>query len=392
MKRVLIAAAVSLLALAACNREPVVPDAGSLDVRFTSNIENTFTVKGLDPLAEGKTVRILAGAPISKSTDALAASGGKLTPETAIKWKENQTDKTTFVGLYPSHGETSATISAYKLAEEGGDQDFEYHNNFLVALAKDVTPGETVNLAFKHPFVKLVINIDNQLSGTPAVEMVTVSDVYTEANLVLDAGTIVPSSAKGSVKATKNATSGKFEAIIMPQSDAKPVIKLAVGTLAFTFKINTATIFVAGKSYTASLILKDTTPPDGDPVSFGFTVTDWEEETTPLEATEVVDQWSVVGDVTGGWDNDLVMVESAPGILVATINYHDGDEFKLRLNASWDLSAGLKDGVAYVGDTNWDGHLDSTSNNIKLQSAGVYDLTFKPEGWVFTATKAGDLP
>ena len=392
MKRVLIAAAASLLALAACNREPVVPDAGSLDVRFTSNIENTFTVKGLDPLADGKTVRILAGAPISKSADAVAASG-KLTPETAIKWKEDQADKTTFVGLYPSHGETSATISGYKLAEEGGAQDFEYHNNFLVAIAKDVTPGQTVNLAFKHPFVKLVVNIDNQLSGTPAVDAVTVSDVFTEATLVLDAGTIVPAQTKGSVKATKNATSGKFEAIIMPQDDAKPIIRLDVGTLSFTFKINTPTTFVGGKSYTASLILKDTTPPDGDPVSFGFTVTDWEEETTPLVATEVVDQWSIVGTVTGGWDNDLVMVEgSTPGILEAIINYHDGDEFKLRLNGSWDISAGLKDGVAYVGDSNWDGHLDSTSNNIKLQSAGVYDLTFNPVGWVFTATRTGDLP
>lgn len=391
MKRVLIAAAASLLALAACNREPVVPDAGSLDVRFTSNIENTFVVKGLDPLAEGKTVRILAGAPISANTDAEVVSGGKLTPATTLRWKENQTEKTTFVGLYPSNGETEPTITNYNLVGEAESQDFDYHNNFLVALAKDITPGETVNLEFKHPFAKMVMNIDNQLSGTPEVSGVTVSEVVLAANLILDAGTIVPAAGKGSVKATKNATSGKFEVIIMPQDGAKPVLAVAVGTEVYTFRINTATSFVAGKTYTANLTLKDNTPADGDPVSFGFTVTDWEEEATPLVATDVTDQWSIVGDVVGGWENDLVMVEgSTPGILEAVITYKENDEFKLRKAASWAVSAGLKNDVAYVGDANWDGHLDATPNNIKLQSAGVYTLTFNPENWIFTATKTGD--
>ena len=379
------------MALAACNREPVSGGGDGLEVRFTTNIENTFAVKGGEPMTEGKTVRILAGAPISKSTDALVAAGNTLTPETAIKWKENQADKTTFVGLYPSNGETSATITNYSLADELYQQDFDYHNNFLVALAKDVTPGATVNLAFKHPFVKIVMSIDNQLAGTPAIDGVRVSDVITSANLILDAGTIVPSSSKFSVMATKNATTGKYEVIIMPQADAKPIITLFVGTAIFTFKVNTATNFIAGKSYTASLILKDTTPPDGDPVGFGFSVVDWEDETTPLEVTQLVDQWSVVGDVTGSWENDLLMVEgTTPGVLEADITYNTGDEFKLRKNNSWDVSAGLKDGVSCVGDSNWDGHLAETSNNIKLLEAGQYKLTFNPEGWVFTATKTGD--
>ena len=74
----------------------------------------------------------------------------------------------------------------------------------------------------------------------------------------------------------------------------------------------------------------------------------------------------------------------------ADITYAEGDEFKLRKNNSWDVSAGLKDGVSCVGDSNWDGHLAETSNNIKLLEAGQYKLTFNPEGWVFTATKTGD--
>ncbi|MCR5017908.1 MAG: fimbrillin family protein [Bacteroidales bacterium] len=391
MKKYILAAAAALLALASCSREQIAVDNGSREVRFTSNIENTFTVKGLDPIAEGKTVRILAGAPISANTDAEVVSGGKLTPATPLKWKENQTASTTFVGLYPSNGETETTITNYNLVGEASAQDFEYHNNFLVALAKDVNPGATVNLEFKHPFVKMVMNIDNQLTGTPEVTEVTVSEVVLSANLILDAGTIVPAADKAAVKATKNATSGKFEVIIMPQDGAKPVLTVAVGTNTYTFKINTATSFVAGKTYTANLTLKDTTPVDGDPVSFGFTVTDWEEEATPLVATDVTEQWSVVGDVVGGWGNDLVMTEgTTPGVLEAVITYQENDEFKLRKAASWAVSAGLKAGVTYVGDSNWDGYLDATDNNIKLQAAGVYTITFNPTNWVFTATKTGD--
>lgn len=391
MKKHIITAAAALLVLTACNREQVAENNVSLDVRFASNIENTFAVKGLDPLAAGKTVRILAGTPISAGTDAEAVSGGALTPATPLKWKENQSAKTTFVGIYPSNGETEPSISNYSLVGEGGAQDFDYHNNFLTALAKDVSPGAVVNLEFKHPFVKMVLDIDNQLTGTPEISGASVSEVVLAANLILDAGTIVPAPDKSSVKATKNATSGKFEAIIMPQDGAKPVLALTVGTTVYTFRINTATSFVAGKTYTASLTLKDTTPTDGDPVSFGFTVTDWEEEATPLVATDVTEVWSVVGDVVGGWDNDLVMEEGAtPGILEANITYKTGDEFKLRKAFSWTESAGLKNGVGHVGDANWDGYLDSTSNNIKLQAAGVYNITFNPVTWIFTATKTGD--
>lgn len=384
MKKLIFTAAAALLALVACNREPV--DNGAHDVRFTSNIENTFTVKSQAPLAEGGTVRIIAGAPISKSTDAVAA-GGKLTPETAIKWKENQSEKTTFVGIYPSHGETSPVLENYSLLGEGSVQDFEYQNNFLAALAKDVTPGSVVNLEFKHPFVKMVMNIDNQLTGTPEVTGVTVSDVALVANLILDAGTVVPAPYKGSVIATKN--SGKFEVIIMPQ-DAKPIISVSVAEKTYTFKINSSTTFAAGKSYTASLTLKDNTPADGDPVSFGFSVTDWDDDATPLVATDVTGEWSVVGDVTGGWENDLLMVEgSTPGVVEASITYNTGDEFKLRYERNWDngLSAGLKDNVECVGDSAWDGFLTTSNNNIKLLEAGQYKLTFNTVSWAFTATK-----
>ena len=384
MKKFIFAAAV--IALAACSREPAATDSVSREIRFTSNIENTFALKSLDPLAVGKTVRIFAGAPIDANTEATAAAGNVLTPATALKWKAGQTAKTTFVGLYPAD-QMQTLVTNYSLADENGTQDFEYHSNLLAASAKDVQPGSVVNLTFRHPFVKLVINIDNQLDGTPEVDGASVGEVVTEASLDFAAGTSTPAAYKGSVKATKNVASGKFEAIIMPQSAAKPVITLTVGAASYIFRINDATDFVAGKAYTASLTLKSNAPAEGEAVSFGFTINDWEAEATPLETTDITEQWSVVGNVTGGWDNDLVLTEGeTSGVLEATILYSEGDEFKLRKAGNWAVSAGMKDGVSYVGDASWDGHLAETSNNIKLQSAGRYIITFRPEDWLFTAT------
>jgi len=391
MKRYILAAAAAILALAACNRENAVPENASSEIRFTSNIVNTFAVKGLDPLADGKTVRILAGAPVNGNTDA-TVSGTALTPATPLHWADKQTVNTTFVGLYPSNGETETTIHEFAVAA-AGVQDFEYMNNFLAAVVS-AAPGTTVNLPFKHPLVKVVVDVDNQLTGTPEVTAVTFKSVLVKGDLDIAAGTVA-NTVGGDVNATKNATSGKFEAIILPQASAKPVLVLAVGTKTYTFKIGTAVNFEAGKSYTATLTLKDSTPPvvQGEEVGFGFTVTDWDEVATAISATDITEQWSAIGTINdGAWDNDIVLVEgTTPGILEATITYKAGNEFKLRKAEDWTVSAGLKAGVAYVGDSSWDGFLDQTDNNIKLEAAGEYKITFNPETWAFTATKTGDV-
>jgi len=384
MKKYIIAAAAAVLALAACNRENPVTDNASSEIRFTSNIENSFAVKGLDPIAEGKAVRILAGAPVSGNTDA-TVQGTSLVPATALHWADKQTASTTFVGLYPSNGETSTTISAFGVANDGV-QDFEYMNNFLAAVVS-AAPGSTVNLPFRHPLVKVAVDVDNQLTGAPAVTAVTFKNVLVKADMDIAAGTMA-NTVTGNVIATKNATSGKFEAIFLPMASAKPVLELAVGEKLYTFKIGSGVNFEAGKSYTAALTLKDNTPVVGDAVDFSFTVTDWEAVTTPLATTDITEQWSAIGTIHGGnWDNDIVLVEGAtPGILEATITYNEGEEFKLRKAEDWTISAGLKASVSYVGDAAWDGYLDHTDNNIKLSATGEYKITFNPVNWQFTAT------
>ena len=390
MRKAFILAAAALMALVGCTREKAPVDDASREVRFTSSFENVYTVKSAS--LEDKTVRIVAGAPLSKSTDA-AASGTALTPETKIYWNAEQTEKTTFVGIYPANGETGFTISNYYIAPSEGQ--FPYMEEFLTAVAKDVTPGSVVNLDFRHPFVKIVINIDNQISETPAISSVKINDVSVKGDLNLDLGTVT-NTVEGSVTATENG--GKYELIILPMEAAKPVIIVNVGTKAYTFKINTATDFVAGKSYTANLTLTDSTPAvvQGEEVSFTFSVTDWDAVATPLETVDVTGKWSVIGTVNdSSWGEDFFMTESAtPGVLEASITFKTGNEFKLRKEFDWTVQAGMKNSATAVNGEGWDGFLEgdsSQSKNIVLAAPGVYTITFNPETYAFTATKTGDV-
>ena len=389
MKRIIILV-LAAAAVMACNKnETALMEQTGDVIRFTSNLQ-TYTVKST--ALDGQTVKIVAGAPINQTVNATAADG-KLTPATEMHWIKDQTAKTTFVSVYPADLTLSAnnTIDEYDLTFEGA-QNFAYHSAVLTATAKDVTPNSTVNFAYKHPFSMLLVTVDNQLEGTPDITGVKVSDVAFVGTLDLMADTVTPSESLGVADATLS--DGKYGVVIMPQS-AKPVLTVTIGGNSYKFILNDAVNFVANKRYNATVTIKDGTPviEDGEAVAFGFTVTEWEDAEDPLDYVDISEQWSVIGNIQGAnWDTDIVMAEGAtPGILEAEITYNAGEEFKLRKAASWDLSAGLKDGVAYVGDANWDTYLTTSNNNIKLAEAGVYTLTFNPVNWVFTATKTAEL-
>ena len=379
-------------ALVACNKNETTPMEQTDDViRFTSNLQ-TYTVKSA---LDNETVKIVAGAPINQTVNATAADG-KLTPATEMHWIKDQTAKTTFVSVYPADLTLSAnnTIDEYDLVFEGA-QNFDYHSAVLTATAKDVSPKSTVNFEYKHPFSMLLVTVDNQLEGTPAITNVNVSDVAFTGTMDLMAGTVTAGQTLGAANATLK--DGKYGVIIMPQS-AKPVLTVTVGEKNYKFVLASAIDFKANKRYNATVTIKDNTPTveEGEVVAFGFTVTEWEDAEDALNYNDITEQWSVIGNIQDtAWDTDFVMVEGAtPGVLEAEITYQAGQEFKLRKAASWETSAGLKAGVAYVGDDAWnaDPYLDKTDNNIKLNGAGIYKLTFNPTTWAFTATKTGEAP
>lgn len=391
MKKIF-ASLLAVAALVACNKSELTVTEPQADdvIRFSSNLQ-TYTVKST--AIDDQNVKIVAGAPINKTVLALANGDGTLTPAEELHWAKDQTAKTTFVSVFPSSLELSATntIENYDLVNKG-EQDFGFHSTVLSAVAKDVTPNTTVNFNYKHPFSMLVVTVDNQLEGTPAVTNVNVANVALQGTLDLVAETVTPSENLGNVNATLQ--DDKYAVVIMPQS-ASPVLYVSVGEKNYKFILNTAVDFKANKRYNATVTIKDNTPvvEEGEAVNFGFTVADWEDAADVISYVDITEQWSVIGNIQDtNWNKDFVMAEGeTPGVLEVSITYLAGQEFKLRKAEGWDLSAGLKAGVTTVGDDAWDGHLDATDNNIKLAASGVYTLTFNPVDWAFTATKTADV-
>ncbi|MBQ9410942.1 MAG: hypothetical protein IJU21_04975, partial [Bacteroidales bacterium] len=73
--------------------------------------------------------------------------------------------------------------------------------------------------------------------------------------------------------------------------------------------------------------------------------------------------------------------------------YAAGDEFKLRADGAWDLSAGIKsdwEGQVFIAGENPDPYLEENSpRNIKLEAAGEYKLEFEYPDYKFVVTKLG---
>ena len=333
MKKIF-AIALGVLALAACQREAQpVKTAGTREVKFTTTLNN-YVVKAAE--FEGS-VQIFAGAPINAATDAAIVPGttettGTLTPTTKIYWQDEQTATTTFGAYYPAPASQEGVASAFTynlIREDGSDtQDFDYQNKYLTAFAKDVAPETAVSLAFSHPFVKLVVSVEN--NKTSAVSDVVIEGVPSKVDFDFAAGTAVTTDERATLIPTQQ-QDGSYVAIIAPAT-AQPVIKVTVGNDTFVFALAAAVAFEANKVYTAevSIPADAPAPTPGSEISFGFTVADWAETATPLTYSDVTDAWYVSGCVYAGttapetaWAEDIPMVKGTDGTYSVTVTYDE---------------------------------------------------------------------
>ncbi len=355
-------------------------------VQFTARIANTFELKSVSKESlDGKKIRIAADATLDNATTVATVDGDALNLETVIKWKKDQTQTTTFAGLYQNveSGDAPAAPTALKMEYDmvnGGNYDYVYHESFLTATAKNVTPETPVNLVFKHPFAKLAVTVTKEIEGE--IAGVELRNVVLAGTLNLATAAIEEPASASNVAMVKTGTNAAvYEAVIMPVA-AKPIIAVTIGEEVYKFAVSAQTEFAANKTYTAALTIKDTTPTAGEAVGFTFDVVDWEAGAA-LETEEIVPVWSVIG-LGGDWNTDIPMTKTVAGenktdgTWEATIAYADGDEFKLRWEGEWTLNMGMNATWDYYGLGDFsDGFLVANSDkNIILEAAGNYKLSF----------------
>ena len=396
MKKIL-AFAIAALALAACAREvaPVKVDK-SREVRFTTNI-NTFTVKAGE--LEGKTVQVLAGAPLNTGSAAVV-EGNSLNLTNKIYWQEGQEAKTTFVGIYPGNNQTSTTIENYSITD-----DYGYHSTFMTATAKDVEPETTVALNFKHPFSKVVVKVTNNLTGTPEISSVALDGVILTADLDLAAETLTLGTEKVAATAAKQ-DNGDYAAIIMPQT-VKPTLVVNVGENSYRFVLAEEFTFVANKSYTAAVTLNDSTVPVQEvEVGFSLTVTEWEDATEALlyePETEPAPQPMPVTDLyllgegcDAGWSLDAAIALTKEGnVFSVTANLAANKIFRFVCQKDWfpsvvkDVASG--NAVYCASQDDWNANNPANYDHFTVAEDGSYSIKVDILEKTVSLTRLGDI-
>ena len=398
MKRltVIIAAA---LAIFSCSKQESVRPVQQGEVRFTTNIQ-TYTVKATDTAFENNDeIGIFAGAPIGKNNVKAVVTGTSLIPVTPIKWVEDNNSVVDFVAYYPYAD--AATLTDYVFEVQTNQSSAEnYTKSDLMLAKKSSAPTENaVELAFSHALSKVVINLTNSVPET-TVSRVEFEGVKMSAKVNLSTGALSELGAEGTITANANGTA--YQLILLPQSASPKVNVYLSNGNKYTYELASAFTFKAGKKASAALVVNP--QQEAGVVEFSFTVTDWEVDADALEFGDPTVEagvpehtWSVIGSMNGdGWNTDIPMVLT-DGKWTATITYAAGDEFKLRADGAWDLSAGIKsswENQVFIAGDNPDPYLEENSpRNIKLEAAGEYKLEFEADTYHFVVTKlSGEDP
>lgn len=322
----------------ACNREEMPQTANDTREVHFSVPANTFSfTKATEAaLEDDDVIQIIAGSPINANS-AATVSGESLNLTSKLYWKAGQTVPTNFVAIYPGAGQTTTTIDNYDLVG-GGNHDYAYHSKFLVA-STTANPDETVALAFKHPFSKVVVNVNSDELGEDAVSTVKLNGVVLQGAMDLAASTIdIEGKEAGNVTAAKIADNS-YAAIVMPQT-ARPtlVIETELGSI-FNFVLPADFTFEAGKVATAAVTLKGGGSSAGGrtEVAFTFSVTDWDASATNPAFEEgestLGAYWQIFGTVYSdddeeagvptveAWAKKYNMTYLGNGVWEITINY-----------------------------------------------------------------------
>ena len=405
MKKALISILAVAATLVACQKQASMVNVPESPIRFSLGGTYAFTKATEAALEDADEIQIIAGAPISSASKG-TVSGSNLTLTPAMYWAKGQSEAATFVAIYPYTASTSTSI-AYDL-NFGGNHDFAYHKNYLVAKASSAPTEEKVALNFRHPFSKVLINVDNQL-GSDAVASVVLKTIKMSGTLDLVAETVDVSEAEATDVTASKLSDTQWGAIVMPQS-ARPTLEITT-TLGskYTFTLPAAFTFEAGKVTTASVVLEGQSgggDSHGAPASFSFSVANWTNgaQNPGFEngAVAMGEYWYVLGCVyqedntVAAWAKDFPMTYGGKNaqdkdIWTITVNYDETKAaqpvdcgFKLRKYSSetaeadrWNTQLGM-----YASDPNdymnieYNYDLASSANkNIRFSEAGNYTLT-----------------
>lgn len=109
----------------------------------------------------------------------------------------------------------------------------------------------------------------------------------------------------------------------------------------------------------------------------------------PEAPVVVADYWGLIG-VGGDWANDKILVEEGDYLVVKNVSITATDQFKFRKNSEWNEQKIAKGGLA-AANTEYD-LVDAGSSNMKVSTAGTYDIYLKKDLSKVYCMEAGKTP
>ena len=421
MKKFILALA-AIAALASCQKkDEMKPYVGDTSRPVTFSVENIYALETkADPIGNGTKVGIFAGDPINKdnvqfNVTMTSASAGTLAPVAAnsLLWDVGQTTKeTNFLAVYPWASGLSlvgVTEDVKSFTYEISDaENVEYADQFLTAAASQAPgTGETpakVALAFKHPFAKLVYNINNQ--SDDYVADVKISGIHRNGKIMFISGDATPT---GAVLDAENAISlnvvtpnASYMTVVMPDTTpVEPAVTITmVSGAKYSYALTSATTLLAGKVYTATITITGSHgTEESDRTMLGtFTVTDWENVNAGAMAGGITNEaakwWYLEGNIDevggttdGNWDKHIPF--KCVGSTIWQVDFYyaatetDVDHgFKIRYAADasdWSEAYGV-DTVIDDADIDAEGFLvqglSTSGSNIRIDAVGTYRIRF----------------
>ena len=421
MKKILLAFA-AVAALAACQKkDEMKPYVGDVSRPVSFSVENIYSLDTkADAIASGKKVGIFAGSPINKenvqfNVSMTSATAGTLSPvvTNSLLWGVGQTSQQTrFLAVYPyAEGLTLTDVSedlksfTYEISDA---ENVDYADKFLTAAAQQApgsgdTPAK-VALAFKHPFAKLVYNIDNQTDDY--VADVKISGIHRNGKIMFVTGTAYPTGAlvepEDAVSLNVVTPNASYMTVVMPEGvSVNPAITVTmVSGAKYAFALASGTTLDAGKVYTAAVTLTGGhgTEESDRTVLGTFTVTDWENVNAGAMTGGVVSdaaKWwylegnidEVTGTSDGEWQKHIPF--KCIGSTIWEVDFYyattetdieHGLKIRYAADASdWDDSWGV-DTVIDAAEITAEGKLiqglSQGGSNIRINTPGKYRIHF----------------
>ena len=258
IKNLFVVALASIVALAACKKEPVVTPPADLTIKLNAAVYG-FT-KATDTAFEAGDamgVNVYEGENSYIFNAKFTYNGSALTSVTEYKWYEDTETVGTITAYYPYVSlSESATALTFTVNTDQSSAEKYKGSDFMVATTSSKPTEEAINLNFKHALSKVVVTVDNQLSE--AIQDVWLTDVLGSVTFDLKTGAVAATGSQGNVKGYKS-SDNTWQLIIAPQT-ANP--KLALTTASgkqYTFVLSEGVTFSAGKYSTAAVTVNDAT-------------------------------------------------------------------------------------------------------------------------------------